>query len=115
LLHKLHNGLYIHEDFLDASCECRKKGMFAYEQALHATKVWPLMVKTHGKNQYSVAKVIDLLDNFKYIPPVKDCSVCSSDFRTTVDGTALNFNSSFGGLCLDCIKKPVRKDKLQIR
>jgi hypothetical protein len=86
--------------------------MFAYEQALHATEAWPLMAKTYGKGQYSIREAMSMLDDFEYNPPVKDCTLCSSNFGYTIDMVLSNVQDSFNGLCLDCIKKPVRKDKL---
>ncbi|EPE37151.1 hypothetical protein GLAREA_09314 [Glarea lozoyensis ATCC 20868] len=114
LTHKLHDGLYIHLRFLVAGCKCRKEGLFAYEQALHATKAWPLMTKTYGKGQLSVQSAIDLLEDFKYHPPVENCKLCSSNFKDVVHLATETVLKDFQGLCLDCIKKPERKDVTQI-
>jgi hypothetical protein len=83
--------------------------MFDYEQALHATDVWPLMSKTQ-----SVQEVISHLHNFKYTPLVENCELCSSDFGTNVKVATSYVEKDFGGLCLDCIKKPARKDVFKL-
>ncbi|CZR57053.1 uncharacterized protein PAC_06942 [Phialocephala subalpina] len=108
---KIHEYLYINREFLNASCRCRKDGLFEYETALDRTGVWPLEEVLHGKDAISLQDVLDGLVRFQYHPPNGHCHLCASDLTTTTVAAAIkNCTNNFDGLCLDCIDKPRRRD-----
>lgn len=113
LAHKIHEWLYIHHTFITLACKCKKEGLFEYESALLRTEAWPLMVTTRGHNQMSVADILEALLLFQYKAPEGGCSFCSQNFDSRVMKVRRGAEKQFDGLCLDCIKNPVRKDKLE--
>ncbi|KUJ21789.1 uncharacterized protein LY89DRAFT_608287, partial [Mollisia scopiformis] len=108
---KLHEALYINRVFLNASCDCRKEGLFAYETALDKTGVWPLEEVLHGRNSISLQRVLSGMRKFEYEPPNDYCELCSEDFGASTVTRAINIaQSNFDGLCLDCIDNPHSRD-----
>ncbi|KAF8866842.1 hypothetical protein BDZ45DRAFT_795299 [Acephala macrosclerotiorum] len=108
---KIHEALYINREFLNATCRCRKDGLFEYELALERTGVWPLEEVLHGKDAISIQTVLDGLHRFHYNAPNGHCELCASDITSTTVAQAIqNCTNNFDGLCLDCIDKPHRKD-----
>ncbi|RDL40872.1 uncharacterized protein BP5553_00851 [Venustampulla echinocandica] len=72
---------------------------------------WPLMSKIRGVDQMSVSEILYALLDFDYEAPDDACSYCSRDFLDDVMKVRDDVKELFGGLCLDCIKSPMRKDK----
>lgn len=108
---KIHEALYINKRFLDASCECRKEGLFAYETALDETGVWPLEKVLHGKDALSIQQVLDGLAKFQYEPPNDTCKLCSSNLAAKTVAKAIKTTQfNFDGLCLDCLDDPTLRD-----
>ncbi|RFU31643.1 hypothetical protein B7463_g4689, partial [Scytalidium lignicola] len=109
---KLHEGIYLQEDFLESQCDCKVQGLFEFEKALHATGVWPLENKMSGRGKLSISEIIDGLEDFKYTQPEKSngtitatatCSCSKSRVENKIKEAIKKVWGNFDGLCLDCI------------
>lgn len=100
---QIHRETYKVRQFLTSSCLCKKDGLFAYEQALEKTNVWPLEEHLTGRAQKSVKEVLDGLQGFDYKRPNAACPLCSSNFNAQISAAVRRLRHSFDGLCLECL------------
>ena len=102
---KLIRGLFDPVDkFLNNSCSCKEKSLYAYCKGLSKTGIWPL----HSHHQKSVQQILDSPGFIKFDCKIPEgaCSTCIIKIRSAaIEETRVKIETDFGGLCLDCMNK----------
>ncbi|TVY13000.1 hypothetical protein LARI1_G008885 [Lachnellula arida] len=88
--------------FMDATCACKEKSLFAYCQGIRKTGIWPLQ----DQHKKSVQQILDSPGFVKFAIKIPDgaCIQCVSKLsRSTIKKVRDEISKDFHGLCLDCI------------
>ncbi|TVY87715.1 hypothetical protein LAWI1_G006799 [Lachnellula willkommii] len=88
--------------FMDATCACKEKSLFAYCQGIRKTGIWPLQ----DQHKKSVQRILDSPGFVKFAIEIPDgaCIQCVSKLsRSTIKKVRDEISEDFHGLCLDCI------------
>ena len=92
-----------HDSSCVCECDCEKVGTYLW--CLKEVGLWP---SWSAYRQKTLRAVLEIATEFRAvkckISPSDSCKTCGMDFNKQVKDCIKKASSSFGGLCLDCVK-----------